>query len=168
MSVVAAKVDQKNKKIIIGADSQTTSYSHNKSQTNKIFKISDDFIIGGVGYASHNQMMRNFCETSKPASNKDTDIIDFFIKFDSWASSRMGDYKSYNDWLLVYKGKCFMMSSDLYCKEVTTYSAIGSGHEFSKAALYLGHNVEESLKVACELTIYCSEPLEIFEIDIND
>lgn len=165
MSVVAVKVTDKI--ITIGADSQTTNYSHNKTQTNKIFKINKDFIIGGVGYASHNQMMRLFCQTNKPASTTHSDIIDFFIKFDEFLSRKMSDYKAYNDWLLVYKDKCFKVSSDLYCREVTDYDAIGSGHEFSKAALYLGHTVEESLKVACDLTIYCSEPLEIFKVKLK-
>ena len=43
---------------------------------------------------------------------------------------------------------------------------VASTGEYARAALYLGHDVREAIKVACDLTIYCGEPIEIYEVKI--
>ncbi len=164
MSVVAAKIY--DKKIVIGADSQSTSYWHNKNLTNKIYKVSSKFVIGGVGYTAHNQLMRLFCETNKPASSRERDILHFFVSYHEDMLKRDKDYMPYNSWLIVFDGKCYQVTDDLMIGKITDFDAIGSGHEFAKSALYLGHTVKEAIKVACDLTVYCGEPIEIFEVAI--
>ncbi len=162
MSVVAVKVY--DDKIVIGADSQSTSYWHNKDSTNKIYRIADDFVIGGVGYTSHNQMMYLFCETNKPAGSRKRDILEFLVQFNEWMRKKNSDYSPYNSFLMVFKDKAFWITPDLLVQEVKDFCAIGSGMEYTKAGLHLGKTVKESIKIACELTIYCSEPIEMFEV----
>jgi ATP-dependent protease HslVU (ClpYQ) peptidase subunit len=163
VSVVAVKIY--DTKIVVGADSQSTSYWHNKSYTNKIFKITDSFVIGGVGFTSHNQHMRLFCETNSPASNRERDIIQFIVDFNSHMKKKDDKYEPYNSWILVYDGAAYQIGSDLFIRQIKDYEAIGSGHEYAKSALHLGHSVTESLKVACDMTIYCGEPLEVYVCD---
>lgn len=162
MSVVALKVYED--KIVMGADSQSTSYWHNKDSTNKIYQISDDFVIGGVGYTSHNQMMYLFCETNKPAGSRKRDILEFFVQFNEWMRKKTDDFRPYNSFLIVFGDKAFWVTSDLMIKEITDYCAIGSGMEYAKAGLYLDKTVKQSIKIACDLTIYCGEPIEIYEV----
>ncbi len=162
MSVVAVKVYED--KIVIGADSQSTSYFHNKDSTNKIYKISDDFVIGGVGWTSHNQMMYLFCETNKPAGGRKRDILEFFVQFNEWMKKKADDFRPNNSFLVAFSGKAYWVTSDLMIQEIKDYCAIGSGMEYAKAGLYLGKSVKESIKIACELTIYCGEPIEIYEV----
>lgn len=162
MSVVAVKVYKE--KIVIGADSQSTSYWHNKNYTNKIYKIAKDFIIGGVGYTSHNQRMRLFCETNKPASARERDILEFFVNFHEHMLKADKDYKPYNEWLLVFGGVAFEVTADLLIRKIKDYEAIGSGMEYARAAMHLGHPIAAALKVACDLTVFCGEPLEIYEV----
>lgn len=162
MSVVALKVYKD--KIVIGADSQSTSYWHNKNSTNKIYKIADDFVIGGVGYTSHNQMMSLFCETNKPADCRKRDILEFIVQFNEWMKKKDSDFQPYNDFLMVFCDKAFWITSDLLVQEIKDYCAIGSGLEYAKAGLYLGKSVKDSIKIACDLTIYCGEPIEVYEV----
>lgn len=162
MSVVAAKVYED--KIVLGADSQSTSYWHNKNSTNKIYKISDDFVIGGVGYTSHNQMMSMFCETNKPADNRKRDVLEFIVQYNEWMRKKDDQYRPYNSWLMAFKGKAFWITDDLLVQEIKDYFAIGSGHEYAKAGLHLGKTVKESVKVACDLTVFCGEPIEVYEV----
>ena len=56
------------------------------------------------------------------------------------------------------------MMEGFFIKEVTDYTAIGAGMDYSLAALYLGNSVKESIKAACHLSIYCEEPINIMEI----
>jgi 20S proteasome alpha/beta subunit len=162
MSVVAVKVY--DDKIVIGADSQSTSYWHNKDSTNKIYKISNSFVIGGVGYTSHNQMMYLFCETNKPAGSRKRDILEFFVQFNDWMRKKTDDFRPYNSFLIVFGDKAFWVTNDLMIKEITDYCAIGSGMEYAKAGLYLGKTVQDSIRIACDLTIYCSGPIERYEV----
>lgn len=162
MSVVAVKVSKD--KIVIGADSQSTSYWHNKNSTNKVYKISDEFVIGGVGYTSHNQMMSMFCETNKPAGNRKRDILEFFVQFHEHMKKKDTDYRPHNSWLLAFSGKAFWVTDDLLIDEVNDYHTIGSGMEYARAGLYLDKTVEESIKIACDLTVFCGEPIEVFEV----
>ncbi len=73
-------------------------------------------------------------------------------------------YIPYNSWLIAFDGVVYNVSADLFIDKIKGYEAIGSGMEYAKAALHLGHTVKESLKVACDMTIYCGEPLEIYEL----
>lgn len=162
MSVVAARVYED--KIVLGADSQSTSYWHNKNSTNKIYKISEDFVIGGVGYTAHNQLMSMFCETNKPASSRKRDILEFFVQYHDYMKKKDSDYAPRNEWLVAFNGVVYWVTPDLLIDEVKKFHAIGSGHEFAKAALYLDKTIKEAVKVACDLTVFCGEPIEIFEV----
>ena len=160
MSIVAAKIYKD--RIVIGADSQSTSYWHNKNETNKIYKVANDFIIGGVGYTAHNQLMRLYCETDKPASARERDILEFFVKYHEWIKTKVKDYAPVNSWIIAFRGECFGVTSDLLIVKVKNFHAIGSGMEYARAALHLGHSVRDAISVACDLTVFCGRPIEMF------
>ena len=46
-----------------------------------------------------------------------------------------------------------------YVAEVTDFYAIGYGHQYSEAALYLGHSPQEAVKVACDLCCFVDGPI---------
>ena len=48
---------------------------------------------------------------------------------------------------------------------IITYEAIGAGLDYALAALYLGHTVEDSVKTACELSVYCEQPIIYMTMD---
>lgn len=164
MSVVAAKVYKD--KIVIAADTQTTWGQAIQSSANaKLFKIKRNFIIGSVGDALEGQFMRLFCDSHFPKSSKEHDIVEFMVEFWAWCTKKKDSYKPSGWFLIAFDGKLFSVTSGL---DVTyhDYWAIGSGWEYARAALHIGHDPVEAVKVACDLTIYCGEPIESYEVKI--
>jgi ATP-dependent protease HslVU (ClpYQ) peptidase subunit len=51
-----------------------------------------------------------------------------------------------------------------FVKEIVDYTAIGAGMDFALSALYLGNSVEESIKAACHLSVYCEEPINLMKV----
>ena len=47
----------------------------------------------------------------------------------------------------------------MHIEEINDYAAIGAGRDYAYAALYLGHEPKEAVKVACDLSCYVSEPI---------
>jgi len=49
-------------------------------------------------------------------------------------------------------------------QRVEKFEAIGAGSDFALAALFLGKDSREAVEVACQLSIYCEEPIISFEM----
>ncbi len=113
-------------------------------------------------------MMYLFCETNKPAGSRKRDILEFLVQFNEWMKKKNTDFSPYNSFLIVFGEKAYWITPDLMIQEIKDYCAIGSGMEYAKAGLHLGKSVKDSIKIACELTIYCSEPIEIFEVKLKE
>lgn len=162
MSVVAVKIYVD--KIVIGADSQQTT-GQLKDNTTKLIKVNDKFYFGHAGLGSETMLFYAFSKTNVISEHNElTDIYDYLIKFTDYVKDKTTKYGLESDFIIVNNGKAFITSNTFYVKEIIDFAAIGSGREFAITALHLGKTVEEAIKVACDLTIYCAEPITLFEI----
>ena len=162
MSVVAIKVT--DKKITIGADSILVSHGTTKEKDKfaKLNKV-NDIIIGDVGDAQEGGLFLMFCKTRKPREASVEALIEFMSEFQEWMKNKTDESKLRNEYVLVLEKKAFLVEG-FFVKEITDYTAIGAGMDFSLAALYLGNSVKESIKAACHLSVYCEEPINIMEV----
>ena len=161
MSVVAVKVEKD--KITIGADSILVSgWTQEKDKLAKLNKV-NDMIIGDVGSAQEGALFLMYCKTRKPREASVEALVEFMSEFQDWMAKKVDITKLDNQYVIILDRKAFMMEG-FFIKEVTDYTAIGAGTDYSLAALYLGNSVKESIKAACHLSIYCEEPINIMEI----
>lgn len=160
MSVIGIKVTKD--KITIGADTQVTS-GQNKDKISKIGKA-NGIVFGCVGFARDVQLMHLFLQSHKPSSSKEKDLIEFMVEYNEWCRKKDSEHKPYSHFLFVLDSQAIIIKPDFYTTRVKKFDAIGSGEDFVKTALHLGHHVKDAIKVACKLTIYCSEPIEIIEV----
>lgn len=164
MSVVAVK--KCDKKIKIAADSISVCGWTRMEKTvkkAKLFKV-NGIIAGGVGLASENLLLENFCLTHQPHEATEREVLNFFIEFNNYLKD-LGLSKYTNAFILCFKGKAFLIYEDMYVNEINEYAAIGAGEDFALAALYLGHSAKEAVKVACELSAFVAEPIIEFEME---
>tara|TARA_R110002153_G_scaffold80401_4_gene204464 strand:- start:1032 stop:1523 length:492 start_codon:yes stop_codon:yes gene_type:complete len=161
MSVVAVKVTKE--KIVIGADSILVSgWTQEKDKLAKLNKV-NDMIIGDVGDAQEGALFLMYCKTRKPREASVEALVEFMSEFQDWMAKKVDITKLGNQYVIILDEKAFMMEG-FFIKEVTDYTAIGAGMDYSLAALYLGNSVEDSIKAACHLSIYCEEPINIIEV----
>lgn len=164
MSVVAAKVY--NDKIVMAADSiLVKGYSKRNSNFAKIAEI-NGMILGGTGMAQETSLMWHYMQTHKPASHSEKDVLAFVIEFAQWKNSMIGNSNIENIYLLAYQGHLFEIEY-MFVHEVSDYIAIGAGEDYANAALYLGHEPREAVKVACELSCYVCEPIVEYSMSKN-
>jgi len=127
----------------------------------------NNIIFGSVGYADEMALFRLFMETNMPLAPTERDVTDFFFKFYRWKNEIGCGFSSQNRYLIGFKGKAFYVS-DMFAKEITNYSAIGAGMDYSLTALHLGYTAEQAVKVACELCCYVSEPIITYKMTIEE
>jgi ATP-dependent protease HslVU (ClpYQ) peptidase subunit len=162
MSVVAVKV--KKNKIIIGADSILVSgWTQEKDKLAKLNKV-NGMVIGDVGDAQEGGLFLLYCKTRKPREASVDALIEFMSEFQDWLNNKIGESKLENQYVIVFGEKAFVMEG-FFIKEVTDYTAIGAGMDFALSALYLGNSVQDSIKAACHLSVYCEEPVNIIEVE---
>ena len=161
MSVVAVKVEKD--KITIGADSILVSgWTQEKDKLAKLNEV-NGMVVGDVGDAQEGALFLMYCKTRKPSEASVGALVEFMSEFQDWMTKKVEVNKLENQYVIILGGKAFMMEG-FFIKEVTDYTAIGAGMDYSLAALYLGNSVKESIKAACHLSIYCDEPINIMEI----
>ena len=163
MTVVAAR--KYKDKIVIGADTQMT-WGQATDQSGKLHRVSADWVIGGAGCAYENQLMRIFAKSHRPKSSIEDDVLAFFVEFHKWAREQQNDFKPDNWFLFAFEGALISITHTLAIT-YHEYWAVGSGWEYARTALHLGHDVRSAIKVACELTIYCGEPIDLIEVAYN-
>jgi len=162
MSVVAVKVEKD--KITIGADSILVSgWTQEKDKLAKLNEV-NGMVVGDVGDAQEGALFLMYCKTRKPREASVEALVEFMSEFQDWMTKKVEVNKLENQYVIILGGKAFMMEG-FFIKEVTDYTAIGAGMDYSLAALYLGNSVKESIKAACHLSIYCEEPINIMEIE---
>ncbi len=165
MSVVVCRVY--DDRIKIGSDSITVrgyGYTQDKAK-DKYLKLAEvnGMIIGGVGLCEENSLFFTFCANRNPKSAAEDDILEFVCEFAEWKRKRIDDYKIGNCYLMVIDFKVFLIER-FFVKEIVSYEAIGAGMDYALSALYLGHDIEKAIEVACELSIYCEKPIKVIEV----
>lgn len=161
MSVVAVK--RIKDKIIIGSDSiRVSGWTQEKDKQAKLVKI-NGLIIGTVGNSEEFAMFTSFVKTHKPKKADEDSLLDFFVEFRSWLANSTGknDKTIENEYLIVLDNRVFYIAS-FFVREVKDYYAMGAGRDFALSALYLGSGIKEAINAACELSIYCEKPINIF------
>ncbi len=165
MTVIAGKVE--SDRIVIGCDSQVTYGWQSKVDIDdsKLIVLRD-FIIGGAGFLSHINYMQLFAENHRPLSSRKRDVLEFFVEFNDWADKKIKNFEPHNSWLLAFDGKLISVNHDLSISH-HQFWAVGSGREYARTAMHLGHDVRSALLVACQLTVLCAEPLVIHELPLS-
>jgi len=159
VSIVATKVT--DDKIELVADSQITlgMTADVKDQFAKITVSPLGVVIGGVGYAETLAMFGLYSETHAPRGVNEYDLFTYYHEFSKWSSENGVEIEhDVNMFHLLYAGYAFRIHG-YYIKEIETFDAIGSGADYALAVLHLGHEVEDAVKVACDLNIFCGYPI---------
>lgn len=158
MSVVAARVQEGI--ITMAADSIVVrSWGTQEKKPVKIFQT-NNVLVGACGYAREIVFFKMYCEITNPRSTRIDDVLGFFIEYQEWAKNKIDDssFKFENSYLIGFQGKLFSFNN-YHVEEIEAFDAIGAGEDYALAALYLGHDPETAVRVACELCIYCEPPI---------
>lgn len=163
MSIVACRIY--DDKIRIGSDSITVRGDTQDKAKDKFLKLAEvnGMVIGSVGFCEENGLFFTFCMNRNPKSAAEDDVLEFICEFAEWKKKRTEKHEIENDYLIVFDSKVFYIQR-FFVKEIISYEAIGAGMDYALSALYLGHDVEKAIEVACELSIYCEKPIKIIEI----
>lgn len=163
--IIAAKEDNK---IIFGYDEMVTAGMKlhvDDFKTSKVFKSSDDLIIGGAGDLAEINLMRLFSSTRAPENNNLLAIIRYMTEFRAYVIAQ-GVNNQNNQYIICWKGALYEILGNR-CYEINKFTAIGSGYGFAYTAYYLGKNIYESVKIATELDLYCGGDVKTLEIVIH-
>lgn len=164
MSVCAVKIE--NDKIVIGVDSQVTQGANIVNSfldTSKIF-IKNNVIVGGCGSIREINALKIFMNKNLIGDATEENILQFMFCFQQFKQELGMLFDLECSYIFIIDNKVYSVVQGEVIP-IENYYAIGSGRDFALSALYLGHSVEESLKVACALNIYCNEPIEVKIID---
>ncbi|MDQ6961261.1 MAG: hypothetical protein Q9M28_01840 [Mariprofundaceae bacterium] len=162
MSVVCCKISEKT--IEVAADSISIrgyTQSKGKDDYSKLVEI-NGMIVGCVGRAEESSLLQMFCATRTPESASEGAILTFFTEFMDWKKKRTEKYKTENRFIFVFTGKAFYVEG-FFIREIKSYEAIGAGMNFGLSALYLGHSAAKAVETACELSIFCEQPIQILK-----
>ena len=168
MSVVACKVTENGYEI--AADSITVrGITQTKSQTDhvKLYET-NEMVIGGVGSAEENSLMRLFAETHRPSAAEEYALLEFISEFVEWKKRKTDNNNSFrNAFIIGFQGSVFTIEH-WHVHKVNSYMAIGAGMSYALAALYLGHSAEKAVETAIELSTMCEAPILVIEKTVED
>ena len=161
MSVVACKILPNGYEIASDSISVRfwTQSKGGNTKFSKLFEV-NDVVVGSVGYAEESSLLQMYCATRKPSEATEPAILEFFSEFSSWKKKKAEKSGLDNAYLVGFNGKVFSING-WFIQEVLKYEAIGAGMDFALAALYLDNSAHDAVKVACELSIYCEEPIQV-------
>ncbi len=163
MTVGAVKIYED--KIEIGCDTQATYGSINQSSLINVSKMieKNGMIFISSGTLREINLMRLFCNHNIISKADEEEILDFMYKFMEFKQDYGLPFELENSYILVIGDKVFSIIQGEVV-EVKNYLTIGNGGDLALSALYLGHSVKEALQVACDLNIYCCEPIQVINI----
>ena len=166
MSVVATQIT--DKEIVLAADSfiGIGMWAQDKREDAKAHKSENGVIFGAVGYTEEINLMRLFLKTHRPAAPNEDELLDFMSEFHNWVRKTTGNqsYALLNSWHFIFDGHAFLCHNGYNIREITDHDAIGAGLVQAKTALSLGMDAERSVEVACDLSIYCEKPVNVFRV----
>ncbi|OQY27041.1 MAG: hypothetical protein B6I38_10570 [Anaerolineaceae bacterium 4572_5.1] len=163
MSVVACRIKENGYEI--AADSITVrGIIQTKGQTTDHVKLyeTNEMVIGGVGRAEENSLMRLFAETHRPSNPDEFSMLEFLSEFAEWKKRKTENATIQNAYLIGFQDAVFT-TERWHVHRVKNYMAIGAGMSFALAALYLGHSAKKAVETAIELSIMCEAPILVIE-----
>jgi ATP-dependent protease HslVU (ClpYQ) peptidase subunit len=164
MSVVAAR--KYADKVVFASDSICVSgYLKETSritgdERGKLFEV-NNMIIGGVGYTMELSFMQIFARNHSPAAPTIEAVLDFIIEFYAWARTKDDSFGRKNSYMLGVEGEIFRIVDSYLVQKINEFGAIGAGEHFALTAMYLDKSPEEAVKIANELCVYCSDPINV-------
>lgn len=163
MSVVACRITENGYEI--AADSITVrGITQTKSQTDhvKLYET-NEMVIGGVGSAEENSLMRLYAETHRPSAADEYSLLEFISEFVEWKKRKTDNNTIFrNAFIIGYQGSVFAVEH-WHVHKVNSYMAIGAGMSYALAALYLGHTAEKAVETAIELSTQCEAPIIVIK-----
>lgn len=166
MSVVCCKVTPTC--IRVASDSITVrGYTQSKGKNKEHSKLTsvNNIIIGSCGTVEESNMFQIFCQNKQPLEPSNREILNFLFEFSEWKKKRTENSIIQNSYIIVYKGKAFHINGFMVDK-IKTIEAIGAGMDFALASLHLGNDVQTSVNIACELSIFCERPVITYSMDL--
>lgn len=132
----------------LAADKRATNNGH-ASTTTKIQRVGD-MLIGMAGDACYARAMLEWARTgfdpaTFPEHQKSKDDFVRFVVIEK--SGRILEYEL-TPYPVVVEDRTI---------------AVGSGRDYALAAMHLGKNAQEAVKVACALDIYCGNGIDVLE-----
>jgi len=165
MSIIAVKIN--DKEILIASDSQSTLDNNSKIlSSNKIYQITDDFIIGVVGRAKFGNLIKMFYNSNSREINSCEDVLNFFFEFRKWAVSEMDCGQEIHDNFeaIIITNKKVYTFNDFTVSEITNYDAIGSGQHIARALLDIGIVIDKVVAQVCKFDLYCGGEVKVVVI----
>lgn len=165
MSVCAVKITKE--KIEISCDSQITcdtTISSSFFETTKMFE-KNGVIVAGTGTIREINLLKIFMERTLIGEPTEENILHFMFEFQQFKQQFGLNFDLECQFIFVVGNKAFSVIQGEVL-EIPSFYAIGSGQAYAQAALYLGHNTEDSVKVACGLDLYCHEPVKTLTVPL--
>lgn len=167
MSVLAVRVLENS--IEIASDSLVTQYNSLQSEFEncKLFKISDNFVIGGVGYLRDLSLIKMYAMDHKPSNNDFKNIFLYISEYVEYIRKHYPEYDPIeSSYYIIYNGKCYRADGGYDLVEITDVDAMGSGMEPAYAVLLMGHDVFDAVEIACKVNPYCGGEIVKYEVEI--
>lgn len=158
-----------SEKIVLGSDSiRTSGWTQEKDKLAKLFQV-NGLTVGSCGNCRESGLFHLFCNTHKPSSATELSLTHFFSEFLAWYRIQVGNTAQNleNVYLVVFERAVYYFDN-FYVRQVRDHFAIGAGRDFALAALYMGNMVDDAVKIACELSVLCEEPVNLIEIPLTD
>jgi ATP-dependent protease HslVU (ClpYQ) peptidase subunit len=83
-------------------------------------------------------------------------------EFAEWKKKKSGNEKIENSYIVGFCDIAFYINGWLI-EEVKTFEAIGAGMDFALAAMHMGHSAKEAVQTACELSVFCEQPIQVIK-----
>ena len=165
MTVVAAR--KYADRIEFAADSIVTSGStkvtHRTIDDAKLFQ-QNGLTIGLTGKLAEGSLIQIFSRNHKPAHANLEGIIDFLFEFEGWVRNRDSGFTIGNHYLIGFENHLFRTYPRFDVFEVSEFDAIGAGEDFALTAMHLDKTPAEAVAIACELSVWCSQPVTTISV----
>lgn len=147
--------------ITVSCDTQLTCDTTISSQFLEFTKMFEKhgIIVAGAGPIREINLLKIFLEKNLIGEPSEENILMFMFDFSQFKQQMGLPVEIECQFIFVIGDKIFSVIQGEVL-EIPEYYAIGSGQDFAQAALFLGHSTEESVKVACNLNVYCHEPIK--------
>ena len=173
MTCIAVKIE--SKKITIAGDTQTTWGNHklpkkdyvdnNLKAAGKIFQT-NGMTLGCAGATAHIGLFQIFCKSHKPKEMERDSILDWFLEFRDWISSKakinFTDLSMHS--IIINDGRVFCFFDFMDIWEVKTFDSVGSGMWLAIGAMDLGASADRAVEAAIKYDLYCGGKVTKIEI----